>query len=67
MPNGDIITAGYTENPETKIVGIESCGKIYLSKLNADGKLIAEKYYGGSNYDTLYDATYVEKKALLPQ
>jgi len=65
LPNGDIITVGYTESLETKTVGIVSPSKIYLSKLSSDGSFISEKYYGGSDYDTLYHAEYVEGKGIV--
>jgi hypothetical protein len=60
LPNGDIFTIGYTETKETKTKGVGSPGDIYISKLEGKGNLISEGYYGGTNFDWLSDAEYIE-------
>lgn len=54
----DIITIGYTESKDSKGNSVGS--KIYLSKLDSSGKLLHEKSYGGSSYDMLFEAEYIE-------
>jgi len=65
LSNGDVITIGYTESTETKTTGVVSPSKIYLSKLTSEGKLVTEKYYGGSDYDSLFHAEYIEGKGIV--
>lgn len=60
LSNGDIFTIGYTETKETKTIGVLAAGDIYISKLDRNGNLISEGYYGGSDFDFLYDAEYIE-------
>ena len=65
LSNGSVLTAGYTETPETKEIGTWSITDIYLSLLDKDGRLINEKIYGGSDFDSLYGAEYVDGIGLL--
>lgn len=60
LSNGDTYTIGYTETKETKTKGVGSPGDIYISKLDGKGNLISEGYYGGSNFEWLDDAEYIE-------
>ena len=51
LENGNIITIGYTKTKTEE-------PDIYLSLVSEDGVLIDEKYYGGSDYEYLYNAEY---------
>lgn len=55
---GDVITIGYTESKDSKSNSVGS--RIYLSKLDSKGKFLEEKSYGGTSYDILFEAEYIE-------
>jgi len=63
--NGSVITIGYTEEKVAGKPGEANPDDIYLSLLDEDGQLLSERYYGGTDFDFLYDAEYIEGIGLI--
>ncbi len=51
--NGAYYFFGDLETPETKRLGVASRTDLYLLKIGADGSILKEQTYGGSDYDMI--------------
>ena len=60
---GNIATIGCADGGET--APADGKDDIYLSLTDKNGELLAEKYYGGSDFEMFYDAAYIEGTGLV--
>ena len=60
LRNGDVLTIGTNETKETKKIGTLSRTDVYVSLIAPDSRLIGERHYGGSDYDSVSDVYYID-------
>lgn len=65
LEDGTILTVGDSEMPLTGRDGEIGPGDLYLSRIDRDGRLISEQWYGGSDFETFYDAAYLPGQGLV--
>lgn len=64
LSNGDIITIGNARKFETFSENLGGQTDIYLSKFSSNGIRTAEKVYGGSDFDSIRNAEYIQGKGI---
>lgn len=60
MENGEVYTVGEAFPDDGTAHEIAGPQMVYLTHLSADGKLLAERRYGGTDFESVYDVCYME-------